>query len=456
MINSWQLYAQLPPFNPNYSMVFCDNFDSLHINTNNWNKNFNWGNVDYALVDTNGDNITEKVFLKCYTPDSEYNFNFDTSGTGKISLRTKHETTPYSGLVWDYNYLDTIYIDHNILYSGLNSSSHSVGTFSFYLDSTTYLMIVQDSIYTIDSLHVTRDSIHRMFRAYNKNFNYTTSMLRSRNQYRFGYFDIKFHLPYLDNNHNNQGVGPNYWLYEANDTIPWSEIDIFEIKDDSLFSGVGQYKHMHTAATHITPDTLTTTTLQSDYKYFNQLNFCDTCYRNFSVFWDDKNIKYYTDNNYLWESNNYPNRMIEMPLIIGNSVPINGFGNTYMPDLISPMLTILPYYYSIDYIKVYQLKQHCDSNVVITTFNPDNFGYGLYKTISLGGSGSSSTIQSGKKVPLMATDAVTINGTFTVDLGAEFSIETRPCLPQTMSHKSLQQGTQIPPPDSFYKTFFAY
>lgn len=452
MANSWQVYAQLPPYNPNYELKFFDDFDRLNLDTT-WYNYFNWGNLDYTITALDPDGIKDDtVYTQAYMPTNDHNFIYDNAGSGKISLVTRKETPKYSGLVWDYYHLDTTSIVQHTLFSGLNSTGHSVGTFSFYVDSATYLVVEQDSIYTVDSLHVVRDSIHREFRHSTKEFEYTTAMLRSHNKYRYGYFEMRFHLPNLDPDSNNTGIGPNFWLWDHHDTIPWSEIDIFEIKDDSMFYNPGQYKHYHSAATHITPDASTEKIMK--YKYFNQLNFCDTCYTKFSVLWDDKSIKYYVNGNNVWESDNFPDRMIAMPIIIGYAVPINlDDDNNHTPILPNPH-TILPYSYDIDYVKAYQLKQYCNSDYVITSFNPDNFDYGLYKTISLGGSGSSSTIASGKVVPLMATDGITINGTFTVELGAEFSLETRPCLQQSLTNKGSQQETQTPPPDSFYETFF--
>jgi hypothetical protein len=104
----------------------------------------------------------------------------------------------------------------------------------------------------------------------------------------------------------------------------------------------------------------------------------------------------------------------------------------------------------VDYIRVYQLKLHCDSNCVISVFNPDTFGYGLYRTITIGT--GTSVISSGKDVDIMATDGITINGDFTVAAGASLLLETKPCQEEQNQIPRSEPEFETPPPD-FYQHF---
>jgi len=72
---------QLPPNNPNYQLVFHDEFDSLGLNNNKWRNCYPWGNVEYGNI---WDDSHDTMYTQCIFPESDSLFGFDTSGTGFI------------------------------------------------------------------------------------------------------------------------------------------------------------------------------------------------------------------------------------------------------------------------------------------------------------------------------------------------------------------------------------
>ncbi|GAB4456812.1 MAG: hypothetical protein Fur0028_11460 [Bacteroidales bacterium] len=447
---------QLPPQNPNYQLVFSDEFDSTGLDASKWRSGYPWGNVEYWHISGN-----DTAYTRCYTVDSL--FSFGTNGSGFIRMPVKYyNNPPIHGHVYNYNRIDTNFVHTTTLihmpynHSNMNVShcrADTILNYTYNVDLISQICIdsiVVNQYLTVDSVYISRH-----FYAPVKDFNYATSFLFSKNTFRYGYFEIRTHMPYLDQNHNNQGVGPTFWLWNANNAIPHSEVDIYEILDKSPeasynisdFPLIGHYKHNLTNTIHFKNASMQN--LNSEHAEFGHLMFNDdTCHKTLSALWDKQSLQFYRNDTLIRSTNFHTDSLIDMHIIIGNSCPVTwAFDNTghhfyIMPDLDS---TKLPYNYDVDYVRVYQLKLHCDSDYNTSVFNPDTFGYGLYRTITIGG--GTSVISSGKDVDLIATDGITINGDFTVAAGASLLLETKPCQQEQNLPKSEPVLTT---PPSFY------
>jgi hypothetical protein len=472
---------ELPPNNPNYQIVFHDEFDSTGLNHNKWQRCYPWGNVEYWNIwenDTINPNDDDTMYTYCIIPEySDSLFSFDTTGNGFIRLPLKYYPNGFTAGFWNYGKIDTLDTAISILREWSYYGPHVNTTITHtYLDDDTtnnvcfsnievhlpYDVYQIDSIFKNNLLRVVRTCYRREFNHKTKTFNYQTPLLFSNETFRFGYFEIRTHMPYLDQNHNNQGVGPTFWIWNASSKIPHSEIDIFEIFDKSPeesynfseFPNIGKYKMNLTNSIHFRDSIMKANNigLQSQHQEFGHFMFNQNNYRKVSAYWNPQQILFYKDDTLIRTSHFHPDSLIDMHIIAGNSCPITwAFDNNghfpIMPDLDS---TLLPYNYDIDYIRVYQLKLHCDSDYSTSVFNPDTFGYGLYRTITIGS--GPSVISSGKDVDLMATDGITINGDFTVALGASLLLETKPCPQQEHNYNQNKSLMNMPPPD-FYLHF---
>jgi hypothetical protein len=441
-------YSQLlPPDDPNYERVFFEDFDTLGVRTQEWQRICSWQNVEYGINKT-GDTI----WLMNHKTDDNRNYIFDTVGDGSISLRANRETG-YTGLTIDYNKL--VYLDTTTVFDTVHVGSHDdtliVASDTTYVGNQLYV-IFDSLLYLNDTLFERIDSIKVDFTKKMKPFDYTSGMLISKDMFRYGYFEIRTHMPYLPPGKTNRGVGPNFWLWNKNDTCEWSEIDIYEIKDhlhDPNWIPTGYTPHRLTSATHFqsTPSALEEMNCNEE----GSLIFGISDYAVLSAWWTPDSITFYKNDSCFWQTIDHASEMIAMPMFIDNGIPL--YYNVedpyeWMPD----STTVMPYYYNIDYVAVYQIDTMCTTDLTVAPFVPASFDYGLYRNLTFGGSGTSSTISSGTVVPIKATESVTINGEFTVESGAELSIDFMDCPDQ-----SRTKSTEVPsvfPPSSFLKAIF--
>jgi hypothetical protein len=282
-------------------------------------------------------------------------------------------------------------------------------------------------------------------------FNYTSGMLKSKKKYRFGYFEIKCKLPVPQNPGETNTMGPNFWIWSANDSISdYSEIDIFE------FNGLKEYPdsvvNFLTSNWHFQecdPDSVncngdTIFHHLSDYIYqgFGGINFNQ--FHEFSVDWSEKGITYFMDEvPYIISNNNFAGKMSPMAIILDINHPAHNFCDT----AVAPE-TVFPYKYEIDYVRVWQLKQYCDSVINLCSFDPATYDFAIYKNITLGGPSCTPTINQGEHITLRATDGILLDNGFTVELGAEFFAETTPCQEQAViTYK--EKNPPEPPPQNF-------
>lgn len=251
-------------------------------------------------------------------------------------------------------------------------------------------------------------------------FNYTTAKwLMSNQRFKYGYFEIKCQLPQLTANQNNKGIGANFWLWHHNypgENVCWSEIDIFEFKSPPNLGS-----HNYTMAAHSEKCDTDAHHYTTDYN-FGSIDFATP--HIFAVAWYPSRIDYFIDNNLIYSisentSPNFPLSVIQdlqpMPLILD----VNVFTDAETPD----DNTLFPYNYDIDYIKVYALN----TSKCYNTYNNcdlNTYENSIYDNIIIGGS-CNPTIINGQNKFLRAVNGITINGGFTIELGATFAAETK-------------------------------
>ena len=378
--------SQTPNNDPTWELIFEEKFDSLHVDNAKWMSNYPWNQKSYQIC--SGDTLRETLGYR--TPNFN-NCELDTIGNGKIKLVSRKESPPYSGKCWD--------------------------TWVTTIDSITG----DTTIKPIDTWH---------------DFNYTTAMLYSRDKFRYGYFEIKCKLPEINGQYNGQGLGPNFWLFGANPTFYGSEIDIFEfdgknnLHTSNVHYQINENDNHWSSRTDITLDSI--------------INF--NTFHTFSAEWEvDKiNIKIDNKNRRIAEP---PGELIKMPIIIDINHPLKWLTGYCIIDT---TYTIFPYEYEIDYVKVWQLQQDCNTDINLCNFNINTYNFAVYKTINIGGTSCLPTVHSGENLVLRATDGITLSAGFTVELGAEFSAIPTKCQQQEHT-KYINIPNEYPAPKSFYE-----
>jgi len=391
-------YGQLPDDDPTWQIVFSDEFDSIAVDAGKWNQIWGWNQSGYLITcdnDNNGTNDTISNLNIGYRKWKDYLDTFPAFPNCTISdtiLNITSKEEYFEGVVWSW----------------------------------------PNGVFTKDTIP----------------FNYTTGMLYSKPKIRFGFFEIRCKLPMPSLPGSTNSLGPNFWIWGADDSISaYSEIDIFEFNslldysDTSIINFLTSNWHFHECESEDTScqgDTIFHHLNDYNNIYFGGIEFSN--FHTFSMDWTELGIIYYLDHiPYCISSNPYASKMSLMKII----ADINHPANNFCDSMVSPT-TIFPYEFKIDYIKVWQLKQYCDSAINLCSFDAFSYDYALYKQISLGGSGCTPTIQSGSDITLRATDGILLDYGFTVALGAEFYAETTPCQ-QQMYFIPTTENLQPPP-----------
>jgi len=383
--------GQLPNNDPSWQLIFDDDFSGTSIDNSKWNSSYPWNQRSFLLTCDNDQNGHKDTINSENVGYRTWNFENCELDNDILKIISKQEN--YLGKVWDSWIWDDCYIP---------------GVFQWC---------------PVDTF---------------VNFNYTTGMLYSKMKIRYGYFEIRCKLPEPQNPHETKGLGPNFWIFDGCDIAEYSEIDVFEFASE-----YGDMVNMFTCNSHYRDIGGGTNQSFPIPEYFT-IDFDD--FHVFSAEWGADRIIYYIDNIPVFVSPNpYPYDMCPMNIIVDINHPSNNFCDT----AVSPF-TVFPYIYEVDYVKVWQLKQHCFDDITICNFDPNSFDYAIYKSMIVGGSNCSSIISSGENITFRATDGIVLNFGFTVELGAEFLAETTPCQQQEhFSPSELAPVYPYLPPNGF-------
>jgi len=275
-------------------------------------------------------------------------------------------------------------------------------------------------------------------------FNYTTGLLFSDSLYKYGYYEIKCKLPEAPANDLDKykGLGPNFWLWSGGGDR-YSEIDIFEIQshDDNDFDGQPNNRFTHNF--HYKCDTLpncpTDSFLHGAFysDYFNQ-------YKTLASYWSENSIEYYYEDSLLHTSSLFPAIRVQhtnftdsntfpvnvkfnhssnfypMYIIVDNYVPGRQFCDSH------DSTTSMPYDYDIDHIKVWLLKNACDSTLMVPGLDPFTYDYTVKKIIQMGNGGG--TLNVGQELILRASEGITLESGYEAKSGSELTLLISDCM----------------------------
>ena len=390
-LSTAKIFAQIQPCpdpanNPNWSSIYSNDFNytDTAVFKNSWGQGVGcdlWNPFVYGTF------THDTAYEQSWTHNNCHNFEcYGSSSPSYIRLIMKNESTPYRG---------------------------------YYFDTT-------GSEQT-------------------KYYNWTKGAISIPNfsGWKYGYFEMRFRIPdwswrcwNSDSLHrgwhtNIQGLASAWWMFEHDsiNNAPWSEIDIME-----TFDGFNN----HTDNVHWSPDSAYyNSSSPYYYKAKNPISFYDsygndkamTFSSNFhllSMEWTPDYVKVFYDSALIHISCNYSDKLVKMGTIIDLGInSYKSFGYKYNDSCGS----INPYYYDIDYFKVWKLKNDSCSLSGGTTLNkidPATYPYGVKKFIHVTGN-AQTTINSGDNVILMASDYILIDKNFVVKKGAAFEMLPQKC-----------------------------
>lgn len=239
---------------------------------------------------------------------------------------------------------------------------------------------------------------------YGTSYNYTSGWVESKQSYntQYGYIESRIKLPYA------YGYWPAFWTIVGNGVQNQSnaaEIDIFEMLG------------------HLPPNTITTN-IHKQYPdgniYYEEEAFSNFTYANtwhtYGIEWSPSKIIWYIDGS--------PIRLLANHGIID---PISIILNLAIEPGFLPPLTSFQSNMYIDYVKVYDLKNDCNTVLNACNYNFSNHDNKVKKNIIIGNGSCNNSLNPGDNVHLRASESILLNNSFTVPIGAELYIDVNPC-----------------------------
>jgi beta-glucanase (GH16 family) len=237
----------------------------------------------------------------------------------------------------------------------------------------------------------------------NKWYSYTSGWVETKpsQNVQYGLIEASIKLPY------GYGFWTAFWTFIGQGVggSNAAEIDIFEM--------LGQ----------LPPDIITTCihlaygSNQPNYYEEAYMGNYANVYHNYAVAWSPLKIVWYVDGKPIRITTNHG--IVDPSRIILNFAILKDF----LPNSSTPF----PSEMAIDYIKVHQLKNDCNTNLSACNFDFDNIDFRVKKNILIGGNGCRNSIPTDKKVFLRATDSFRIEGAFTVPFGSTLFVDVNPC-----------------------------
>lgn len=246
---------------------------------------------------------------------------------------------------------------------------------------------------------------------------YQSGAIQSHFKYKYGYYEISAKLP------KGKGFWPAFWMNAGGpywsglspcdslhgDSLPYyNEIDMLENNGiTSIYNQVGGGYDFR--------DSIACTWLENQIPFQGLPVSGDiTQEHRYACFWEHDRMTFYFDDvpiKVMYDPKYTPHN--PMYTIINFAID-----NTDKPNT-GGQVTTFPAYFKINHFKIWQLQAACGTVETFcgTAFNSGTYTYAVKKSISIGGSGcTSSTINTSSNVGLWATDYIllgegtTING----------------------------------------------
>lgn len=219
---------------------------------------------------------------------------------------------------------------------------------------------------------------------------------------QFGYIEARIKLPY------RYGFWPAFWTWRGRGvpTTNEAEIDIFEMVGHKPSNVVGTNIHKYYPDGNIFGQDL----IPLNYSYANT-------WHTYGIEWSPSKIIWYIDGSI---ARVFPNHGIIDPVRTILNLAIE-------PGYLPPTSSTFTDYMYIDYVKVYELRNDCNTNMSVCNYNFGQHDNKVKKNITIGNGTCTNIISYGQNVYLRASESVLINGDFTVPLGSKLYIDVNSC-----------------------------
>lgn len=406
---SQKTFSQKPFGDSLWTLVFSDEFSGSSIDPTKWYSNWPNNQTSSYIYYNWNTNKNDTVSHKNQKPYETWNFANVNVSSGTAKIISKKEN--YSGKVWDRWVWSDCWGDTSKEWCPIDSFVP---------------------------------------------YKYTTGLLISKAQFKYGYYEFRIKLPDHSTTNDLKGLGPACFLYGNSSSVNWSEIDFFEFAGKDDWDGMYNKHTSNIHYRHCSPtsfslsgcnSTYDTSHWQHPYSSPSSLVFSNQFHK-IGMHWTPTAINFYLDDVLYKHADSLspdfltsPSKLIEMPIITGISHPTTNFA-TYV-DTVN---TVFPYNYEIDYIRVWQYKQNCDSTLNICSFNSATYDPAIYKQVNAGspsaGSGCTPTISSGQNISFIGKNYVLLDEGFSVQSGAEFLGDVKPCI------NFFENARMVPPNQS--------
>lgn len=253
-------------------------------------------------------------------------------------------------------------------------------------------------------------------------YQYTSGKLHNKQAYntQYGYIEARIKVPYV------HGIFPAFWTflgdYEVN-TGHTEEIDIFEIIATNSGNtwpfqvDFPSVLHTNTHNFYNNPNCPNGVCDEVKPEPHKLVNFHYGDWHLYAMEWNPNRITWYVDGQITRILFNHD--VVDPQTIIFN----HGVFNSDPPNGANLPTTMM-----VDYVRVYELENDCNTSLDICSYDYSNHDNKVKKKIIIGKFPTCfSTLDPGDKVHLRATDEIRINYNFSVPVGAELFINVDPC-----------------------------
>jgi hypothetical protein len=223
-------------------------------------------------------------------------------------------------------------------------------------------------------------------------------MMYGKYKFKYGYFEMRYRLPdaatILNNSYNAYGI--NFWMFGSDVTAYYSELDFFEQRGTDWHMDAN-YHYQHTSSSpgyNAVGNSITATSPYStNVNNSANLGSNGTAWYTVGCEWTPEHLDFYynsddTMRRYSASASPAIAGMCAMPIVLDVYMPAFQFCIFF-----DSAQTRQPLNYDIDYIKVYQVKQHCVSKSFLNT-SSTIYADTLWQDLTIGGTGGNATFSS--------------------------------------------------------------
>lgn len=258
---------------------------------------------------------------------------------------------------------------------------------------------------------------------------YKTGIIQSCSKnFNYGYYEIRCKLPI------HEGAHTSFWLFGCGPST-YEEVDIFEYSKND--SGGNYSPRGYSSGIHHNPNSAS---FDTNCKVFEELyeipsNEPDLRqYHTYGCEWMPDYMRFYRDGKVVSEyrdTDHIP--QYDKRIIVNYTIDKIKIGSNYYYPSWQSSDTL-----TIDYVKFYQLKTDCNTDVLITNSSQiTNFDQRMKKSVSIGTTATNITFPATTNISIHAEEHITLKGIVEIPSGVQLTLSTHEC-PNNYNNKQRQ------------------